>query len=57
LEINNYKNVRHPKFQAQADEWVNHGKVNNPTASCGALGERESPHKITGKAAFVPPAS
>ena len=31
--------------------------INNPTASCGALGERESPHKITDKAAFIPPAS
>ena len=32
-------------------------KVNNPTASCGALGEREPPHKSTDEAAFIPPAS
>jgi len=31
--------------------------VNNPTASCGALGEREPPRKITYEAAFIPPAS
>jgi len=31
--------------------------VNNPTASCGALGGKEPPHKITDEAAFIPPAS
>ena len=31
--------------------------ANNPTASCGALGEREPPHKITDEADFIPPAS
>jgi hypothetical protein len=36
---------------------VNQNEVKNPTASCGALGEREPPHKITDEAAFIPPAS
>jgi hypothetical protein len=31
--------------------------VKNPTASCGALGERKTPHKITDKAVFTPPVS
>ena len=34
-----------------------YSEVNNPTASCGALGEKEPPHKITDEAAFIPPAS
>ena len=46
-------------WMAPPEEMMNISQelVNNPTANCGALGEKDPPHKVTDKVAFILPAS